>query len=458
MKKTLSLLFSLSSILLVVSCNKKKFLETPPDQSLIIPKTIPDAQALLDNDVVMNGYSDSSGYPYLGECGSDDFYSSNTQFSSYSTGDQNALTWAGQNVYPLGEAVDWDLTYRVVFYANAAFAALTSITDTAGKGSDWKATKGRAFFYRAFANYQLAQIFAPAYDSNTAKSDWGLPLRMSADVNEKIFRSTVQQTYDLMIADLDSAILLLPPGTPDYATRPSIAACYGLKSRIYLSANDYKLALAYSDSCLQLRNTLMDFNTIDSNPQYPFKRFNTEVIFSAAYFPNSGPSGNRTSFVDSVIMKAYEPGDLRKNCFFKNNYFTGRYDQSGYCFCGLASDEMFLTRAECYARLGNTAAAMNDLNTLLLSRWKAGAFVPKTALDALDARSQILMERRKELLFRGLRWTDLRRLNKNPATAVTLSRVIGTKKYTLPPNDPRYTYLIPESVIGFNPNMPQNPR
>ena len=68
------------------------------------------------------------------------------------------------------------------------------------------------------------------------------------------------------------------------------------------------------------------------------------------------------------------------------------------------------------------AAAMNDLNTLLQARWAAGSFTALTATDGQDALRQILMERRKELLFRGLRWTDLRRLNKDPGTAVTLYR------------------------------------
>jgi hypothetical protein len=122
----------------------------------------------------------------------------------------------------------------------------------------------------------------------------------------------------------------------------------------------------------------------------------------------------------------------------------------------LATDEIYIIRAECYARAGNTTAAMADLNYLLQNRW-SGSFVPFTAATPDIALSIILKERRKELLFRALRWTDLRRLNKDPRFAVTLTRIVNNQTYTLPPNDLRYTFLIPDVILS-RANMPQNPR
>lgn len=99
---------------------------------------------------------------------------------------------------------------------------------------------------------------------------------------------------------------------------------------------------------------------------------------------------------------------------------------------------------------------MNDLNYLLIKRWKKGTYVPLTATDATDAVSKILAERRKELLFRGLRWMDIKRLNKDGA-GITLKRVINGETFLLPPNDPRYAVAIPEDVIATT-GMQQNPR
>src|SRR5699024_1246882 len=116
----------------------------------------------------------------------------------------------------------------------------------------------------------------------------------------------------------------------------------------------------------------------------------------------------------------------------------------------------YLIRAECYARQGNATQAMNDLYTLLVTRWKTGTYVPFTASGAKEALHIILGERRKELLFRGLRWMDIKRLNREGAHIV-LKRIINGKVFTLPPNDNRYALPIPEDIISLT-GMKQNPR
>jgi len=63
---------------------------------------------------------------------------------------------------------------------------------------------------------------------------------------------------------------------------------------------------------------------------------------------------------------------------------------------------------------------------------------------------KILVERRKELVLRNVRWFDLRRLNKDPRLAKTLLRKLNGQVYQLPPNDPRYTQYIPQSVIDLS--------
>ncbi|WP_186774472.1 RagB/SusD family nutrient uptake outer membrane protein [Chitinophaga pinensis] len=68
---------------------------------------------------------------------------------------------------------------------------------------------------------------------------------------------------------------------------------------------------------------------------------------------------------------------------------------------------------------------MKDLNTLLRSRWVTGTYADMTATDGADALLKVLRERRKELIFRGRRWTDLRRLNKDPRFAKTIVRKIN---------------------------------
>jgi hypothetical protein len=448
---------SLPVIFAWCGCNKTAFLNTPPSSTLSIPANIDDGQALLDNDVVMNGFG-NGGYPYLGLMGSDDLYATEAQYSTYTPTEQQAYIWAPQ-INTVGGLTDWSFGYRTVTTANQVLTGLAAIHPTAAQRGSWDRTEGGALFFRAFAFYQLAQIFARDYDSSNAATDPGIPLRMTADIGETLHRATVRQTYDRIIADLDSAGRLLPSDSIWYPTRPARAAVYALLARVYLNTRDFQKSLRYSDSSLQLQGALMQYDTI-RNTTLPFHRWNPEVIFSAVY-TFSGPTALHRSYADSLLFQSYAPNDLRRLLFFKSDangaYFFGRYDESGYGFCGLATDEMYLTRAECYARTGDAISAMTDLNKLLASRWAAGAYVSRTATDADDALQQVLTERRKELLFRGTRWTDLRRLNKDTLRAVTLHRRIGGMDYYLQPNSKLYVYPIPADVQAVNPLTP-NPR
>ena len=116
-----------------------------------------------------------------------------------------------------------------------------------------------------------------------------------------------------------------------------------------------------------------------------------------------------------------------------------------------------MIKAECSARAGNVADAMTYLNTLLRKRYVTGTYVDKTAASADEALRIVLTERRKELLMHGQRWSDLRRLNKDPRFAKTITRVVKGQTYTLQPNSLQYTLPIPDDVISQAPTIIQNP-
>ncbi len=121
---------------------------------------------------------------------------------------------------------------------------------------------------------------------------------------------------------------------------------------------------------------------------------------------------------------------------------------------------MYLIRADLYARAGNIAAALQDLNTLLAARYQTGTFTPyqATSLSADQALALIISERRKELCYRNeLRWADLKRLISDSRFAITLTRNLAGTTYTLAPGDKRYTFLIPISVVQIT-GIPQNER
>jgi len=222
----------------------------------------------------------------------------------------------------------------------------------------------------------------------------------------------------------------------------------------------YDKAGLYADSCLQLRNILTDFNNLNPTANYPIAKFSTEVIEDSQLITEA-PINNTRARIDTSLYGSYAPNDLRKSIFFRastnsSHVFKGSYEGAVTLFAGIATDEMYLIRAECFARAGNTTAAMADLNTLLLKRFLAGSFIPYSASGSNDALTQILAERRKELLMRGLRWLDLKRLNREGAN-ITVTRNVNGQSFMLTPNDLRYALPIPDDIIQLT-GMQQNPR
>lgn len=56
------------------------------------------------------------------------------------------------------------------------------------------------------------------------------------------------------------------------------------------------------------------------------------------------------------------------------------------------------------------------------------------------------------------RLIDLKRLNREPEFAKTITHTINGTEYKLEPNSPKYVLPIPPVVLRYNPNMPDNIR
>jgi starch-binding outer membrane protein, SusD/RagB family len=437
--------------LAVLSC-KKTWMEEKSDKTLDVPTTVTAYQALLDHTGTMN-----DGRPPLGEESADNYYITNNMFAGYIPSDRNIYLWEKEIFVDKDFDINWNSSYKQAFQTNIVLDGINDVAAEDVGTPAWNNVKGSAHFFRAEAYFNVAQLFAKPY-SLTFPDEPGIPLRLTPDPKVQSVRAGLHETYEQILSDLHTAAGYLPVA-PQYKTRPSKPAAYALLSRVYLAMQDYSHALSYADSCLKLYDSL--FNTIITTPTYPIASLNKEVILHATmlnYFQARGV------IVDTNLYKSYKVNDLRRTVFFKTNTnggmrFVGTYTggNTGFIFfSGIATDEVFLTRAECYARAGNITAAMNDLNTLMIKRWKTGAFVPFAASTTSEALGLILEERRKETLFRGLRWTDLRRLNSEGANIV-LTRVVNGQTYTLPPNSPRYTLPLSPEVINLT-GMPQNER
>ncbi|SMD01338.1 RagB/SusD family nutrient uptake outer membrane protein [Pedobacter nyackensis] len=443
------------AILVSFTACKKDFLDAKPSSDILAPATLEELNTLLENVNVTN----KTGA--LAQVSCDDYrIVSDQNFLSLPTAtERNAYLWQ-KEIYEGESSNDWNIPFSQIFYANSVLQVIQE--KNLGKLTESNITKGWAYFVRAYALFDLARNFAPSYRLETATTDLGIPLRQSAGVDQIIPRSSLQETFDQILSDLTLAGNLLQTNIPEEnRNRPSKVAALAMKARVYLYMGNYTDAERYCDSTLLFHNKLIDYNAISRTSDTPFGYNSDEVIYQStqivAYGLSSGVGNPMLSIeVNPDLYRLYASGDLRRTIYFKTNSLGRINMKRGYIgagiynFTGLATDEIYLIKAECLARRGASEQSMEVLNGLLIRRFNnKDLYVSLKATSPSEALTLILQERRKELIWRALRWSDLKRLNKEGAN-ITLTRTINNITYTLLPNDPRYVFPIPDQEINYS--------
>ncbi|MBT2561710.1 RagB/SusD family nutrient uptake outer membrane protein [Pedobacter sp. ISL-68] len=467
MKKTYRIYSTIPLLVLTlfISC-KKDFLDAKPSTSILQPQTLDDFQGLLEN-------VNPTLSPVLATMAADEYYFISYELfqSTPTVTERNSYIWAKDLFGGEVTGGNWRVPYSSVFYANSVLAGLDKIDKDKNDEKRYNSIKGWALYARAFAYYELVSNFSPAYDAATATTELGVPIKLSPSVDELQPRATVQQTYEQILTDLKNAIPLLDPDLPiANRNRPSQVAGHALLARIYLSMRNYQQAEEHADSSLELYKKLIDYNSVSPTNIQPFNMNNDELIFYKAGLTNTYLTAltrvalNKFITINPAIISSYKENDLRPGVYFAKLGTGGTIMKMMYngaaasvaSFTGLATDEVYLVKAECAARRNDLETSMRYLNDLLINRYKTNTFSPLVATGQSDALDKVLSERRKELIWRGLRWSDLKRLNKEGAN-ITLTRELNGVTYTLPPNDLRYVFPIPDDEISLS-GIQQNPR
>jgi len=447
--KTLKKYFTIcivASFSLFVSC--ESILDEKSDYKLAIPETLGEFQALLDR------YTDILGeYNASGEVSSDDYYLTDNDFNALrNEEDKRLYTWQSSFVATnSGIGNDWLRTFKPIYVANAV---LHEIKQKKILGADY--IKGQALTIRASRYLDALQVWAPVYNKSTSHTDLGLPLRNDPDMNLPSIRASVEDTYNFIINDLNEALEVLPE-LETSIVRPNRGLVNGLLARAYLYRGQYSEALEYALKGLEFKSNLIDFNSLNSLDKYPIKDLNIEQFYRVTM--RLAPQLNAPiARIPKDLYDLYHEDDLRKEMFFTPHtdgtiLFRGTYSGSASArITSITSGELYLVAAECYARLNQVNQSVNMLNLLLKNRWKSGRYIEiANGNNILDL---VLIERRKELLMRGLRWPDIKRLNRDGAS-INLTRIVNGIKYTLPANDKRFAISIPEEIIDLT-GMIQN--
>lgn len=459
------------------SCGKG-YLEKKSDKSIYVPTTLEDFRALFSNRNLLDGTSTE-----LGTMGADEYYLQDANWKSipiYDIYKKNSYIWA-DDLYDGRQVDDWDRAYMNILYANLILYYVDKVDKTK---NPWlfNHVKGGAYFFRGYRYYQLAQTFCKQYDATTAEQDLGLPLRIEYDPEVLAPRSNLKQVYDRIIADLTNATELLDDKDEIAFYEPGRAAAHFMLAKTYLQMGNYEKVIAHTNKVLEKHHKLLDYNTLNTSLPIPFptlldvsrdRSLNPEIIFQRVmHGPNSGASQllfhPSRAEIDTNLLNSYAANDLRKAAFFGpfasnpsrtvfKGFYTGVSTVAAAFFAGIATDEAYLMRAEAYARVNETTLAMQDINFLAKHRYDEASFTPFIANTPEDALDLAIAEKRKELVFRGNRWEDLRRLNKEPQYATTLVREVDGNSYELKPGSLKWVWPLPDSEIMLT-GMPQNPR
>lgn len=448
-----------AALTIFYACSNSDFLNIKPNSSILAPSSLDDVQKLLNNNIGM-----SSG---LAVMSSDEYVVSEEDWNIASAIERNAYVWAKDLYEGTRGVLDWDRPFRAIFYANNALEVLETMHISPEQQVEYDDLKGQALFKRGFASYELLRNFCKSYDAASAETDLGIPIRKEAAIDRLVQRSSLADSYRFVLDDLNLAAQLLGPRMASNLFRPNNAAAHALLARIYLDIGHYVEAELHADSTLLLYDKLIDYNTVSTTAATPFSNTNEELLFNAmtvgSYrFTTSGVLP-RPYRVSEDLTNSYSSYDLRLHLYFIEDNEGGHVVKRGYYgtglypFTGLAVDEVYLIKAECLARAGKDNEAMETLKTLLVKRYVLGKS-PST-LEIVGDRlvlEVVLDERRKGLVWRGLRWYDIKRYNRDGFN-ITLTRALAGTTYTLPPNDPRFVFPIPDDEIEYS-GLQQNDR
>jgi len=430
-------------IMAMVSCSK--FLDVEPKASISGENIIVDETSA---NAALNGvYSALRTY-----------YSVDFQSIAYLSGDN--IQWTGSqsqvqefinhqvNAENATITNTWKEIYVAVNRANQVIKNVNELATNVISEDVRKRIAGEAYFIRALAYFDLARTWG------------GVPLITEPTAgptdNAGIARSSIEETYNLVLADLNRAEELLQETTNRFqATKKTVRA---LKARYFLYRENWQQAADYASLLIddQANYSLL-------NPYYSFFADGVtgtrESVFEIFYKANEvNPHGGQWQPQQNGGTRQWAPNNTfvnlvndptiggsrsalvakdNQNRWYGNLYYRSPATDPTYV---IRIAELYLIRAEANAQLGKLEEAVRDLNAI---RNRAG--VPQTAVGT---QNELLLaienERRLEFGLEAHRWFDLVRTGR----AQTVLNISDTNRLLMP---------LPAEQILVDSALEQNP-
>lgn len=470
--KLYTALLCLASAMAFSSCND--FVDVVPKGNTI-PSTVEDLARMMNNGSMATGadetelYSINTGIMF-GSVFSDDVSCtddpSNPLFATVQSM-QMLLSPLKFEPFAYGVAesdVNWDNIYHSNYIANYVLENVDKVEESASISRD--EVKGRALVFRAMNYFLLVNIYGKQYVKGEANDAPGVPLVLEPTVTKSFPRATVAEVYAQIMKDLDEAVNCLKTDVSAYNHLPSKAAALALRARVNLWMKNYDAAYADAAAALQLKSTLLNYNTLSliypTMPMVGLNGYDTNI--------ETNPEILWSRRVSEQFMVTYSPkmaaivdtqNDLRHTLFVSNYAMAGMKEPmcwTKHRHSGIDVSEVWLIKAESALRKSSPdlASALDALNTVRKNRYAAASYADFTTTDAKAALEEVFKERRREECWTELSFFDKKRKTADPTTAEGMERTWNGQTYTLPVGDPRWQKAIPLNVMAVNPLLEQN--
>ncbi len=375
----------------------------------------------------------------------------------------------------------WNGCYAAIAAANQALASIGAQSDQ----SAYSAQRGEALVARAYAHFMLVTLFSKVYDPATAATDPGIPYVTEPEtvVFQKYYRKTVAYVYQQIEKDLTEGLPLINSSNyivPKYHFTTS--AAHAFAARFYLFKKDYPKVVEHANLVFAGGNIVPYLrNYVDANYRaleyYSRQAYYTDsanpaniLLQEAQSYWGRDYAGYRYGLTNALLYKTMYGSNVTGVSWSYQVYGTDLFLNvpkfpehfvktsqnadigDAYNMIPLFSaEEVLFNRAEAYAYIGNTTAALKDLNDFVAKRITSTSatvtlakitsyYKPQSNTDGLI--KTILDFKRTDFLFEGMRWFDILRYN------LPVSHTTADLKTTmiLGPNDPRRVFQIPKEA------------
>ncbi len=376
--------------------------------------------------------------------------------------------------------------YRIIANANVL---INGVDKAEGTDADKKIIKGQALAYRAWAHFQLVQLWGKRYDATTKPNNQpGVPLLLTYTLEGQP-RATVEEIYTQINKDLDEALPLLTgynrAGTAAKSNL-NVNVVNAIKARVALTQQDWPTAATRAVAAraghplMTNEEYLSGFNNL-TNQEWIWgsRQIDDHNTFFFSYFAYISANFNSTVLrtqpraINATLWEQIPATDIRKQMWdrtganvpippggarvpYQNKKFLAKSDAlSTGDVPYIRAAEMYLIEAEARARQNQNGPAQDALFTLVKNRNPAYVKSARTGQALID---EILFNRRIELWGEGFRFTDLKRLNL-PMTRSGIPNHLPAliQVVTIPAGDKLWEWLFPQDELNANTAVTQNP-